>query len=155
MNADSEIQTLRGLTKALAAGDVKSIDLVADALARINRFNDELHCFITVSGDDALAAAKTETTKPTLVIFRTVIGRGAPTKSGTSSVHGSRLGSKEATSAKAALDLPEAPFEIANDVLEAWREVGSAGRPAREAWQNRVDELSPDFATTYARRMSG
>ncbi|MEM6546092.1 MAG: Asp-tRNA(Asn)/Glu-tRNA(Gln) amidotransferase subunit GatA, partial [Pseudomonadota bacterium] len=58
MNGESEIQTLRGLTKALAAGDVKSIDLVADALARINRFNDELNCFITVSGDDALAAAE-------------------------------------------------------------------------------------------------
>ncbi len=105
--------------------------------------------------DDALAAAKTETTKPTLVVFRTVIGRGAPTKAGTSSVHGSRLGSKEATTAKAALDLPEAPFEIATDVLDAWREVGSAGRPAREAWQDRIDELSPDNANTYARRMSG
>ncbi|MEO0436996.1 MAG: Asp-tRNA(Asn)/Glu-tRNA(Gln) amidotransferase subunit GatA [Pseudomonadota bacterium] len=42
----------------MSAGAVKSIDLVAEALARIDRFNAELNCFITVSGDAALAAAE-------------------------------------------------------------------------------------------------
>jgi len=104
--------------------------------------------------DDALAAAKAETARPTLVIFRTIIGYGAPTKAGTSGVHGSKLGAAEAAAAKAALELPEAPFEIAADVLDAWRDIGSAGRPAREAWQSRLDELSPDYARAYGRRMS-
>ena len=36
--------------------------------------------------DDALAAAKAETARPTLVIFRTTIGDGAPTKAGTAGV---------------------------------------------------------------------
>jgi len=104
--------------------------------------------------DDALAAARAETARPTLVIFRTIIGYGAPTKAGTSGVHGSKLGAAEAAAAKAALELPEAPFEIAADVLDAWRDIGSAGRPAREAWQSRLDELSPDYARAYGRRMS-
>ena len=104
--------------------------------------------------DDALAAARAETARPTLVIFRTIIGYGAPTKAGTSGVHGSKLGAAEAAAAKAALELPEAPFGIAADVLDAWREIGSAGRPAREAWQSRLDELSPDYARAYGRRMS-
>lgn len=104
--------------------------------------------------DDALAAARAETDRPSLVIFRTIIGYGAPTKSGTSSIHGSKLGTAEAFAAKAALELPQEPFKVATDVLKAWRNVGSAGEQDRMAWQSRMDALEPDDAQNYARRMS-
>ena len=103
--------------------------------------------------DDALAAAKAETDRPTLVILRTIIGFGAPTKSGTSGVHGSRLGPEEATAAKAALDLPADAFEIDEAALAAWRSFGSRGTADREAWQSRLEELAPDYAAEYERRM--
>ena len=104
--------------------------------------------------NDALAAARAEVARPTLVIFRTIIGYGAPTKAGTSGVHGSKLGTVEAAAAKAALGLSEAPFEIPADIHEAWRQIGSARRTAREDWQSRLEDLAPDYARAYARRMS-
>lgn len=103
--------------------------------------------------DDALAAAKDETTKPTLIIFRTVIGYGAPTKAGTSGVHGSKLGAEEAAAAKTALELPAASFDIPEGHLRAWRSFGERGRREREAWKDRLIELAPDYAENYTRRM--
>jgi len=105
--------------------------------------------------DDALAAAKSETGKPSLVIFRTIIGYGAPTKAGTSGIHGARLGSNEAAATKRALNLPDAPFEILSEHLSAWRSFGCTGSDAHIAWQERVAELAPDYAQEYARRMKG
>ena len=103
--------------------------------------------------DDALASAVAETRKPTLIIFRTTIGFGAPTKSGTSGFHGSQLGTEEAAAAKAALELPPEPFAIEPDILEAWRTAGLKGRSQHNAWRARRDELSPDFAEAYAHRI--
>lgn len=105
--------------------------------------------------DDAIASAKTETTMPSLVIFRTIIGYGAPRKSGTSGIHGARLGPEEAAAAKAALNLPAAAFEIDKAPLLAWRAFGKRGAADQQAWQSRLDELAPDYAAEYARRMHG
>lgn len=105
--------------------------------------------------DDALAAAKAELSKPTLVILRTTIGFGAPTKSGTSGIHGSKLGAEEAAAAKAALGLPAAPFEIPAAHLDAWRAFGAQGGAEHKAWQARVAKLEADVAADYARRMQG
>lgn len=105
--------------------------------------------------DDAITAAVAETAKPSLVIFRTTIGYGAPTKSGTSGIHGSKLGQQEAAAAKSALNLPAAAFEIDEDVLAAWRTFGTRGAADQKAWQTRLDKLSPNDAAEYARRMQG
>ena len=58
--------------------------------------------------------------KPTLIACRTIIGFGAPTKAGTNAVHGSPLGPKEASGAKALLDWHEPPFSTPEDVKERW-----------------------------------
>lgn len=105
--------------------------------------------------DRALGEAKAETQKPSIVIFKTVIGYGAPTKAGTSGIHGSKLGAEEARGAKAALGLPAAPFEIPDAHLEAWRAIGRSGTDAHKAWKERLDELAPDHACDYHRRMAG
>ncbi len=105
--------------------------------------------------DDALAAAKAEVSKPTLVILRTTIGYGAPTKSGTSGIHGSKLGADEAAGAKDALGLPAAPFDIPAEHLEAWRAFGAKGAAEHKAWQGRISKLEPGVAADYARRMQG
>lgn len=105
--------------------------------------------------DDALAAAKEEVTRPSVIIFRTTIGYGAPNKAGTSGIHGSKLGIEEAAAAKAALELPEKPFDIPEEHLKAWRTFGTRGKAAHTAWQSRVDESAFDYASKYARRMSG
>jgi Transketolase len=52
------------------------------------------------------AQAKADTSRPTLIILDSVIGKGAPSKQGTSGVHGSPLGEEEARKAKEALGIP-------------------------------------------------
>ncbi len=105
--------------------------------------------------DDAIAAAKAETSKPSLLIFRTTIGCGAPTKAGTSGIHGSKLGAEEAEAAKAGLGLPAEPFEIDEAALAVWRSFGMVGKKDHEAWQSRLEELAPDYAAEYHRRVGG
>jgi transketolase len=86
---------------------------------------------------NAITAAKQETGKPTLIRCRTVIGFGAPKKAGTSGVHGAPLGADEIAGTRAALGWTHAPFEIPDDIMTAWRAVGSRGAATRAAWQDR------------------
>jgi len=88
--------------------------------------------------DSAIAAAKAEPSRPSLVRCKTVIGKGSPTLSGTSKVHGAPLGAEEIAGARAALDWPHAPFEIPQEVLEAWRAIGQQGEAARQSWTERL-----------------
>ena len=88
--------------------------------------------------DSAIAAAKAVPSRPSLVRCKTVIGKGAPTLSGTSKVHGAPLGAEEIAGARAALDWPHAPFEIPQEVLEAWRAIGQQGEAARQSWTERL-----------------
>ena len=88
--------------------------------------------------DSAIAAAKAEPSRPSLVRCKTVIGKGAPNLSGTSKVHGAPLGAEEIAGARAALDWPHAPFEIPQEVLEAWRAIGQQGEAARQSWTERL-----------------
>jgi transketolase len=76
--------------------------------------------------------------KPTLIACRTIIGFGAPTKAGTSGVHGSALGATEAAGAKAALGWTEPPFTIPDDLTERWHTAGSRGAGVRRAWLKRL-----------------
>ncbi|MDR3529437.1 MAG: transketolase [Rhodopila sp.] len=76
--------------------------------------------------------------KPTLIACRTVIGLGAPTKAGTSGVHGSPLGPKEAAGARELLRWREASFVTPDDLKDRWRAVGSRGAAARRGWLKRL-----------------
>ncbi len=76
--------------------------------------------------------------QPTLIACRSVIGYGAPTKSGSAGVHGAPLGSDEAAATRKALDWPSAPFEVPDDILAAWRRIGEAGKRRRAAWEERL-----------------
>ncbi len=96
-----------------------------------------------VDGHDpaAVAAALSyaqRSRKPTLIACRTVIGFGAPTKAGTAASHGSALGAQEAGLAKQALGWNHPPFEVPEDIAEAWRQRGMRGAPARRAWLKRL-----------------
>ncbi|WP_430522345.1 transketolase [Methylocystis rosea] len=84
----------------------------------------------------AIAAAQADP-RPSLIGCRTLIGYGAPTKQGKESCHGSPLGAAEIDGAREALAWPHAPFELPDDVLEAWRAAGRRGAKAREAWETR------------------
>jgi len=91
--------------------------------------------------------------RPSLVACRTIIGKGAPNKQGTSATHGAALGASEVAAARAALGWDAPPFVIPDDILSEWREAGGRGAATREAWQARLD-ASAD-ASEFGRRMRG
>ena len=107
--------------------------------------------------DAAIASAKADTTRPTLVCCRTKIGKGAPNKEGGHDVHGAPLGDAEIAATRVHLNWPYAPFEIPADIASAWnaREAGAA----REAeWDSRFAAYRAAFpagAAEFERRMRG
>lgn len=80
--------------------------------------------------------------KPTMIACRTVIGKGAPTKSGTEKIHGAPLGADEIKAAREAAGWAGEAFEIPEAVLNAWRQAGVRGSDARKAWEARLDRKS-------------
>ena len=105
--------------------------------------------------DAAMAAAKAETGKPSLIAMKTVIGFGSPNKAGTYSVHGSPLGKDEAALTKEALGWSAKPFQIPEALAQEWRDIGARGAPAREAWQARLAAKPADLRDEFNRRLSG
>jgi transketolase len=97
----------------------------------------------------AIAAARTETGRPSLIACRTVIGKGAPTKAGKAAVHGAPLGASEIEGARAALGWPHPPFKVPDDILTAWRAHGSTGTKAWAAWHQRHEAAEADRRTTF------
>ena len=84
---------------------------------------------------DALAAAKAETTRPSFIALRTIIGWPAPTLQNTGKAHGSALGDDEVAATKRALGFdPDKTFDVADDVLDHARAVADRGRAARQDW---------------------
>jgi transketolase len=79
--------------------------------------------------------------RPTLIVCRTIIGYGAPTKQGTASTHGAPLGPEEVAGARSKLGWGHAPFEVPDRVLSAWRACGARGAVLHEAWAERWQSL--------------
>ncbi|MEO0613368.1 MAG: transketolase, partial [Pseudomonadota bacterium] len=89
-----------------------------------------------VAIEEALANAQ-HADQPVLIACRTTIGFGAPTKAGTSSSHGSPLGSDEIAGARAALGWSHPPFEVPDALMAQWRAAGDRGSESHNAWQAR------------------
>ncbi|MGZ8336720.1 MAG: transketolase [Allosphingosinicella sp.] len=91
--------------------------------------------------------------RPSLIACRTIIGYGAPNKQGTAATHGAALGADEVAAARAELGWAHAPFELSDEVREAWRSAGASGRALREQWLKRLD--ASDRKAELVRRMAG
>ena len=85
----------------------------------------------------ALAEAAADP-RPSLVACKTVIGKGAPNKQGTSAVHGNPLGADEVAAAREYLGWTAEPFVVPDDILADWRSLGESGKQARAAWSDRL-----------------
>ena len=125
-----------------------------DTTARFEAYGWQV---LAVDGHDmdavsaAIAEARADTSRPSLIRCRTVIGYGAPKKAGTSGVHGAPLGAEEIEGTRAALGWSHAPFDIPAEITAAWREVGSRGSAARADWEARHTAAdSADFDAAMA-----
>jgi transketolase len=102
----------------------------------------------------AIEAAKAETTRPSLIRVRTVIGYGSP-KAGTKGVHGEALGPKAAAETKRNLGWPEdKSFYVPEEAAAKWGECVTKGARLHEDWQKRFAEYSkayPELGSEYTR----
>lgn len=107
--------------------------------------------------DRAIAEAKTSEDKPVLIIAKTTIGKGSPNRQGTAKVHGEALGDEEIAATKAALGWNYGPFEIPEELYEAWdhREAGKALEAEWDKMYAAYEKAYPKEAAELARRLAG
>ena len=107
--------------------------------------------------DEALAAAREEEERPSLVIVRTHIGFGSPNKQDTAEAHGAPLGADEVLLAKAQLGWPaEGSFAVPAEALDEWRKARERGEAMQLVWQQRYEAYRaayPVVAAELARRL--
>ena len=107
--------------------------------------------------DKAIATAKKETTKPTLIWVHTTIGYGSPNKAGKAAAHGSPLGSDEAALTKKSLGLPDKTFFVAEHVKESFSGK-QKGAKAQNHWKSMFAEYEkayPELGKEFIRRFKG
>ncbi|ABQ38810.1 MULTISPECIES: transketolase [Bradyrhizobium] len=131
---------------------------IADSVDQVKRFKSAGWAAELIDGHDpeAIAAAiarAQKSSRPSLIACKTTIGYGAPTKAGTSKVHGEALGPEELKGAKEKLGISLEPFSVPDDVLAAWREAGRRGAPARAEWETRLAEMGPRKRAEFERRL--
>lgn len=113
-----------GLGKLIVLYDANDITLDGDAQMTFTENIRQRHeawgwqVIEVADGNDiqaintAIASAKADTSHPSLLIIKTIIGYGSPNKAGTSKAHGSPLGADEITLTKQAYgwDSPPLPY---------------------------------------------
>ncbi len=101
--------------------------------------------FLEVNGHNEKQISKaiskaSKSKKPTIVSCKTVIGFGSPNKSGKASSHGSPLGDEEIALVRKKLKWDSKPFEIPQEILDEWREIGSKGELLEKEWQEKINK---------------
>ena len=106
----------------------------------------------------ALAAARTETNKPSIIIARTHIGHGAPNKQGTASAHGEPLGADEVKATKELAGWPLEPaFYVPDGVREIFRDHVDEVKPEYDEWHGNFNKYCaefPDLADLWNRMLN-
>lgn len=109
--------------------------------------------------DAAIRAAKAETSRPSIIALRTIIGWPSPTKQNTGGIHGSKLGTEEVAGLKKVLGFdPEQSFHIEDEVLAHAREVVTRGAALHESWNetfNAWKSANPEEAALLERLQAG
>lgn len=137
-------------------------DVTLDAQAEASQSEDAAARFAAIGFDvcevdghdmpavlEALQAAKANASgKPTLLIAKTLIGKGIPEVEGSWKAHGEG-GAKFAESARAKLGLPSDPFFVSDDVYAHFAKVKAARIAAYDQWLDRYkawQSANPELA---------
>lgn len=121
---------------------------------RKGEYKEDVHALY-----QAIMEAKAETSKPTIITLRTIIGWPSPTKQNTGKIHGSKLGAEELAGLKEALGFDtEKTFEVHPEVIAHTRKLAERGAVARSEW-NKLFEAwktkNPESAALLARLEAG
>jgi transketolase len=104
-----------------------------------------------------IAASAPAGAKPTLIVCRTTIGKGAAGLEGTADVHGAPLGAAGVAALRERLGWTSPPFEVPDDLRAAW-DAREAGVARQRDWDDRFAAyraVHPTLAAEFKRRMSG
>lgn len=139
------------LGKLIVLFDDNSISI--DGATSLSESDDQLARFaasgwntVRIDGHDtkaisaALAKAKGDSSKPWLIACKTIIGYGAPNKAGKSSTHGEPLGTDEIAATREKLAWPYPPFQVPDEILEAWRATGQRAAKEHAAWTAKYEK---------------
>ena len=112
---------------------------------------------LTVDGHDrhavhkAIAAAKAETGRPTLISCKTHIGHGSPNKQDKASSHGSPLGKAEIALVKEKLGWPQSPdFIVPDEAVAAFDALRVRGQMKRATWDRHLAQYAERFPELHA-----
>lgn len=101
--------------------------------------------------DTALAAARAETGRPSLIVLGTTIAEGSPNMAGLASTHGAPLGADEIAATKLNIGYPSLePFHVEPAALRHWRERCAGGAVTQAAWQRRFEAYRADHPALAA-----
>ena len=95
----------------------------------------------------------TKQSVPTMIACKTAILKGAGPKEGDIHGHGYSLFDEEATLARQAMGWPLPPFELPEDLVEAWRKAGRKGGSPRRKMEARLK--ASDQRADFVRAMKG
>ena len=158
-----------GLGKLICYYDDNGISIDGDV---VGWFSDDTpkrfeaygwHVIADVDGHDPVAVesatqeAIAETSKPTIICCKTIIGKGAPNKQGGHHVHGEALGADEVAATRENIHWPHEPFIIPVEIYAGW-DAKASGAAAEAAWNNKFASYEAEFpaeAAEYKRRMAG
>jgi transketolase len=108
--------------------------------------------------DKAIIAAKADP-RPSLIICRTHIGYGLPTRQDTAKAHGEPPGDEELNGAKQKLGWPLEPrFFVPEDTLAIYRDIGRKGHEKAQEWAALLadyQKLYPEQEKEFVRRFAG
>ncbi len=109
--------------------------------------------------DRALSAARRESARPSLIVARTTIGFGAPSKQGSSEAHGAPLGAEEVAATKRALGWdPAQSFHVPAQARDHFRSAARRGSRAHAEWRSRLESWSrahPELSEAWRRAQAG
>ena len=112
------------------------------------RFESYGWSFLEVNGHNEKQISKaitkaSKSKKPTIISCKTIIGFGSPNKSGKASSHGSPLGDEEIALVRKKLKWNNQPFEVPQEILDEWRNIGNKGERLENEWLETVNKKNP------------
>ena len=122
-----------------------------------------LHVDLVCSPDDvdalsaAIAKAKENTEKPSIIICHTRIGFGSPLE-GSEKSHGAPLGAENLDKTKQKLGWEYLPFECPQEVFDHCAEAAKAGKAVEVQWKKMMIDYEnqyPELAEEYRAAMAG
>jgi len=144
---DSNSITIEGSTDLAFKEDVgKRFEAYGWQVLKIENGND------VEEVDEAIAAAKADKNRPTLIIVTTSIGFGCPAKQGKASAHGEPLGKDNLSETKRFLNWEIEPFHVPDEVKEHMKQITERNSKYELEWSKLIDvyrSVYPELAREW------